>query len=139
MKRIVLRILARLRMLYRSLCYEHKLYVVVDGSDNSVTLSMGLVKDIIRHTPMVEGAIIVKLSLCNDYGLILKTAEANDIPMVYPLQYSAKYKSVGFESLTPMVNRVLADYDLPLMSKQTIAVKKMKFNATNCYRLCRRK
>ena len=117
---------------------EHTCRVLIDGSDNSVSMSKGLIKAAGIFDKDIEGALIVRLVSTGEYAIVFKQNGDERIPMANAIQYNSKYKSIGFESLTPTVNRILNDYNLPLMSKQTLWVKRKTTNI-NYWLICRKK
>lgn len=127
-----------MRMLRSRLLDKYTSYIVVDGNDNSVTLSSGLARQCGIFSKVIDGGLIVKVN-ADDYAVVFKENGRTDIPLAYPIQYNPIYKSLGFESLTPMVNRVLADYGCEVLTKQRFKVKKMSRNGIDFYNICRRK
>lgn len=110
---------------------EHTCRVLIDGSDNSVSLSKGLTRAAGIFDKDIEGALIVRLVSTDEYAIVFKQqgdVRLADMKMVNSIQYNSKYKTIGFESLTPTVNRILNDYHLPLVSKQKLWVKHKKHN-----------
>ena len=117
---------------------EHICRVLIDGSDNSVSMSKGLIKAAGIFDKDIEGALIVRLVSTGEYAIVFKQNGDERIPMANAIQYNSKYKSIGFESLTPTVNRILNDYHLPLMSKRKLWVKHKKANV-DYWVICRQK
>ena len=138
MKKFILRNIAKLRIAIARWLDEHTCRVLLDGSDNSVSMSKGLIKAVGIFDRDVEGALIVKTNSSGRYAIVFKQNGDERIPMANAIQYNSKYKSIGFESLTPTVNRILNDYNLPLMSKQTLWVKKKTTNI-DYWLICRKK
>lgn len=120
---------------------EHTCSVLIDGSDNSVSMSKGMIKAVGIYDKDIEGALIVRLCDSGEYAIIFKIKDDplyNEIPRVSNIQYNCKYKSIGFESLTPMATRILNDYGLPILSKQSFSVKHIK-NNIDYWVICRKK
>ena len=117
MKKKLLRLIASIKMALGRWMDEHTCRVLIDGSDNSVSMSKGLIKAAGIFDKDIEGALIVRLVSTGEYAIVFKQNGDERIPMANAIQYNSKYKSIGFESLTPTVNRILNDYNLPLMSK----------------------
>lgn len=120
---------------------EHTCSVLIDGSDNSVSMSKGMIKAVGIYDKDIEGALIVKTST-EQYAIVFKekgSPNHSELSNVANIQYNTKYKSIGFETLTPMANRILNDYGLPLMSKQKLSVKMRKSHFIEYWEICRRK
>lgn len=89
--------------------FRRRYHVVLDGTDNSVTLSKGLYHHISGN--LRQGKVFVFSSVAG-YGFTLNIP---DVPtQVSDIQYNGKYGTIGFESLCPTVNKILYDYGLPL-------------------------
>lgn len=141
MKRTILRILAKAKMAFYRWVDEHTCSVLIDGSDNSVSMSKGMIKAVGIYDKDIEGALIVKTS-GGQYGIVFKEKdrqEHSELSNVANIQYNSKYKSIGFETLTPMANRILDDYGLPIMSKQKFSVKLRKSIFIEYWEICRKK
>ena len=138
MKKKLLRLIASIKMALGRWMDEHTCRVLIDGSDNSVSMSKGLIKAAGIFDKDIDGALIVRLVSTGEYAIVFKQNGDERIPMANAIQYNSKYKSIGFESLTPTVNRILNDYNLPLMSKQTLWVKRKTTNI-NYWLICRKK
>ena len=138
MEKKLLRLIASIKMALGRWMDEHTCRVLIDGSDNSVSMSKGLIKAAGIFDKDIEGALIVRLVSTGEYAIVFKQNGDERIPMANAIQYNSKYKSIGFESLTPTVNRILNDYNLPLMSKQTLWVKRKTTNI-NYWLICRKK
>lgn len=136
MKRRILKMVAKARMWLARYKDEHICSVLVDGNDNSVTLSSALVKKAGVWNKDIEGAIIVRLSDTGEFAIVFKEKGDPRIPKAYPLQYNALHRCIGFESLTPMVNRILFNYGKLIMTKQEFRVKRVKANV-DYYKICR--
>ena len=127
----VLRLIASIKMALGRWMDEHTCRVLIDGSDNSVSMSKGLTRAAGIFDKDIEGALIVRLVSTDEYAIVFKQqgdVRLADMKMVNSMQYNSKYKTIGFESLTPTVNRILNDYHLPLVSKQKLWVKHKKHN-----------
>lgn len=138
MKKKLLRLIASIKMALGRWMDEHTCRVLIDGNDNSVSMSKGLIKAAGIFDKDIEGALIVRLVSTGEYAIVFKQNGDERIPMANAIQYNSKYKSIGFESLTPTVNRILNDYNLPLMSRQTLWVKRKTTNI-NYWLICRKK
>ena len=141
MKKKLLRLIASIKRILGRWMDEHTCRVLIDGSDNSVSMSKGLIRAAGIFDKDIEGALIVRLVSTGEYAIVFKQqgdARLGEMKMVNSIQYNSKYKSIGFESLTPTVNRILNDYHLPLMSKQKLWVKHKKANI-DYWVICRKK
>lgn len=98
--------------------YRHRsLYVIADPADNSVTLSRALFEhmDVMNQ----EQAKVFMFSVGGGSagtGIIYAFTLNPDIQQptqLCDIQYNSKYRTIGFETLCPTVNRILYDYGLP--------------------------
>jgi len=100
--------------------YRHRsLYVIADPSDNSITLSRNLF-DLMDVINQEEAKVFVfKIIKTSDSGIVVTHYGFCLNPdFEYPtqlcdIQYNSKYRTIGFETLCPTVNRILYDYALP--------------------------
>lgn len=104
------------RLLYEWISAHSDQYVVVDGEDNSVTISPALLRRI-RHDNYgeLENATSFSYILCagrDTFGFSINAPVAAACAGVSRLQHNAKYRCIGFESLCPTVNRILYDYGI---------------------------
>lgn len=96
-------------------------YVIVDAEDNSITLSKRLVK---RMNVMGCGeakVFVFRISGSQDYGFMLNPNIEQETQLA-DVQFNGKYRTIGFESLCPTVNKILYDYGLP-PAKYKLSVK----------------
>lgn len=109
--------------------FNRGMYVILDPEDNSVTLSRKLYKHIERN-PREHKVFVFKVG--DEYGFTLNIPQ--EPTQISIIQYNSKYKSIGFETLCPTVNRIFYDYGLPLgKCKLTVKVnKKLDF-----YKICK--
>lgn len=99
------------------------MYVVVDGSDNSISLSKRLVKDMgLMKMNTQPKAIVFRIPEKDSYGFMIDPTVEQETQL-NEVQYNDKYRTIGFESLCPTVNRILYDYQLP-QGRFKLAVKK---------------
>lgn len=112
--------------------YRHRsLYVILDATDNSVTLSNGL----FDHMGVMnqDVAKVFVFHLCNAVSEDLKQSGAIYAFMLNPqleqetqladIQYNSKYRTIGFETLCPTVNRIFYDYGLPVNGRAKLSVE----------------
>ena len=103
--------------------FRHRgMYVIMDARDNSVTFS----KRLFKHLNVFEKdeANIYVFRLCNQvveegsnrtgaiYAFMLNPPFTQETQLG-AIQYNAKHKCIGFESLCPTVNRIFYDYGIP--------------------------
>lgn len=110
---------------YRSLRY----FVIVDPTDNSVTLSKKLFNHIRKSSDGQEKASVFLFRI-TDTDLFGFMVNPNiETPTQYcDIQYNGKYKCIGFETLNPSVGRILYDYGLSALKsyKLSVSVKDIK-------------
>ena len=123
---------------WRSLRY----YVIADPSDNSVTLSPHLFAHIqkeVRHscrtitrTEKQNGrydraprVFVFRIPHHHSFGFMPNPGIAEPTQLCQ-IQYNAKYRCIGFETLCPSVGRILYEYGLPALSpvKLSVAIRR---------------
>ena len=100
------------------------MYVIVDGADNSVTLSKRLTKNMKLMEQTQAKVFVFRIPESASYGFMLNPNIEQETQLS-GVQYNGKYKSIGFESLCPTVNRILYDYALP-SGKHKLSVKRQR-------------
>ena len=110
---------------YRSLRY----FVIVDPTDNSVTLSKKLFNHIRKSSDGQEKASVFLFRITNTDLFGFMVNPNIETPTQYcDIQYNGKYKCIGFETLNPSVGRILYDYGLSALKsyKLSVSVKDVK-------------
>lgn len=118
----------------------HGMYVILDPSDDSVTLS----KRLYRHMDKSCGGrldTVYAFSISEEYAFCCNPIENGWLQKdckapISPVQYNAKHKCIGFHAECPTVNRIMYDYALPLC-KVKMSVRPGKQGNIRYYRLCR--
>lgn len=98
-----------------------QMYVIVDGADNSVTLSKRLVKDMGIMEMATQPKVMV-FKVMGGYGFMVDP-EVEQETQLNDIQYNDKHRTIGFETLCPTVNRILYDYSLP-QGRYKLGIKK---------------
>lgn len=119
---------------------RRRMYVIIDGSDNSVTLSQHLCK----HMDFMglETAKVFVFGITGDgsgekaYGFMLNPDLEQETQLA-DIQYNSKYHCVGFESLNPTVARILYDYGLPASAKVKLSVDVCRAGDKEYYKILR--
>ena len=105
--------------------FNRGMYVIVDGADNSVTLSKRLVKDMgVMDMGVQPKVIVFRIPDMQSYGFMVNP-DVEQETQLSDVQYNDKHKSIGFESLCPTVNKILYDYAMPCAMCK-LSVKKHK-------------
>ena len=119
--------LKRFLLWWRSLRY-HRYYVIADCSDNSITFSHKLSRHIELSSHCEDSAkvFVFGIPAWGTYGFIVNPALDQETQLA-DIQYNEKYKTIGFESLCPSVNRIFCEYGLPcdLKMKLTVTVHRL--------------
>lgn len=93
--------------------HNRGMYVIADAKDNSITFS----KRLFHHLKVFDNdeakIYVFKLSKEGEYAFILNP-ELEQETQLAEIQFNAKHKTIGFESLCPTVNRIFYDYGLPV-------------------------
>lgn len=89
-------------------------YVVIDGRDNSVTISrkvwLHLKKNVSKDCD--EARVFVFKTSLNEFAFMVNHNIEQDTQLC-TVQYNEHFKTIGFESLCPSVNRICYEYGLP--------------------------
>lgn len=114
--------LKRILLWWRSLRY-HRYYVIADCSDNSITFSRMLYKHIELSSQCEDAAkvFVFNIPAWNTYGFAVNPVLDRETQLA-DIQYNEKYKTIGFESLCPSVNRIFCDYGLQCDFKMKLSV-----------------
>ncbi len=118
--------LKRFLNLWRAIRF-FRYFVIADSNDNSITLSRKLYKhiELSSHSGSPCSLFVFRIPQWGTYGFSLAPVFDRKT-QVAELQYNSKYRSIGFESLCPTVNRIFMDYGIPFgtKSKLTVTVRK---------------
>lgn len=122
----------------RNMFRRHRsMYVIIDGSDNSVTLSQHLCKHMDCMGLEAAKVFVFRLAGADiTYGFCLNPNLGQETQLA-DIQYNSKYHCVGFESLNPTVNRMLYDYGLPAMSRVKLSVEVCRAGDMEYYKISR--
>lgn len=114
--------LKRFHLWWRSLRY-HRYYVIADCFDNSITFSHKLYRhiELSSHCEDAAKVFVFHIPAWDTYGFTVNPVLAPDTQLA-DIQYNEKYKTIGFESLCPSVNRIFYDYGLPWFLKMKLTV-----------------
>lgn len=111
-----------------------KTYVIIDGADNSVTLSEKLYKRIEKVCTDEAKVFVFRLSHEPVYAFCVNPILEQPTQLA-DIQYNSKYRCIGFESLNPTVNRILYDYSLPAGSRVKLSVEPEKVQDMEIYKI----
>lgn len=114
--------LKRFLLWWRSLRY-HRYYVIADCSDNSITFSRKLYKhiELSSHCEDAAKVFVFEIPAWDTYGFTVNPVLDRETQLA-DIQYNEKYKTIGFESLCPSVNRIFYTYGLPTDFKMKLTV-----------------
>ena len=118
--------LKRLSLWWRSLRF-FRYYVIADSNDNSITFSRKLYRhiELFSHCDDRAQVYVFHIPAWNTYGFAVNPVLNKKEAQLADIQFNDKYKTIGFESLCPSVNRMFHDYGLPfgLKMKLTVTVR----------------
>ena len=106
------------------------MYVIADGSDNSITLSRAL----FHHMGGME-LEQAKVFAFNTYGFILNPQFDQETQLA-DIQYNEKYRTIGFPMLNPSVARMFYDYQMPALIRAKLNVKAKTAGDITYYEIC---
>jgi len=122
----------RLKLWWRSIRY-FRYFVIADCNDNSITFSRKLYNhiELSAHTDDQAKVFVFKVPALGTYGFAVNP-DIDRPTQLADIQYNQKYKTIGFESLCPTVNRIFHDYGLPSdrRLKLTVSVRKLENGKT---------
>lgn len=108
--------------------------VILDDRDNSVTLSPSLYKEIDKLIKDKNEVFVFRDG--DTFGFCVNNpqiAEAETQKAI--LQYNTHFKTYGFESLNPTVNRMYYEFNLPIERRYRLTVTRRKVKGTVYYRI----
>lgn len=101
-------------------------YIIADTADDSITLSRALYRHILSHfhTPHTDQlrAFVFSIPHRHTFGFVIN--HQHDRPTIEaPILYNAKFKTIGFQSTCPSVNRIFYDYRIQDHLKVKLTIK----------------
>lgn len=115
---------------------HRRMFVILDGADNSVTLSKALFQHMDVEGMEQAKVFAFRIAGTGDFGFAVNPPIDQPTQMA-DIQYNSKYRCIGFESLNPTVQRMLYDYGLPPMSRVKLSVEHCTANDMSYYRILR--
>lgn len=120
--------------------WHHTFYIIADPADNSVTLSRRLFRHM--NVMKLDVAKVYVFTLAGTQRHAVTYAFALNPPIDTPtqladIQFNSKFRTVGFESLCPTVNRILYDYALPSNVRVKLSVEPCSVNNITYYKILR--
>lgn len=112
----------------------NRLYVELDASDNSVTLSPSLAKEVMKKIETENKIHMFKVGNEFAFSVNHPGLMEEDTPFA-PLQKNFQHNCIGFNACCPSVNRIVYDYNLPDMAK--VKIKRVKSGNETIYLLKR--
>ncbi len=117
------------------------MYVILDPSDDSVTLSRKLYRSIDRECGGKPDTVFM-FTAGGEYAFCCNPKErgwleADSKAPLPRIQYNAKYRCIGFHAECPTVNRIVYDYGLPLC-KSRLSAYPCEAKGIRYYRICKR-
>lgn len=114
----------------------NRLYVVLDDSDNSVTLSPRLAEIVMAD--IVDENKIHLFSDGREYGFCVNHPDlvGKDTPFA-PLQKNFQHNTIGFNATCPSVNRIYYDYGLVCGKAVRKRVERCRCKDFYYFKICR--
>lgn len=114
----------------------NRLYVVLDDSDNSVTLSPHLAEIVMAD--IVDENKIHMFSDDREYGFCVNHPDlvGKDTPFA-PLQKNFQHNTIGFNATCPSVNRIYYDYGLECGKAVRKRVERCRCKDFYYFKICR--
>lgn len=101
--------------------HRKECYIVVDPRDNSVTMSRGLCRKV-KVDDLTNDKVWVGRNSRGGYVIQFNCTLDEEQTQVAHLQYNSKYKSYGFETLTPSVNLMYYKWGLQDAAPRKLSV-----------------
>lgn len=112
-------------------------YVIADATDNSITFSRRLFKQLNVMGLDVARIYAFYIPDTRCYAFMLNAPIEQETQLA-DVQYNSKHRCVGFECLCPTVNRIFYDYGLPANVRCKLSVKVCKTEeGLTYYQICR--
>lgn len=110
-------------------------YVIADASDNSMTVNQALYKAM--DVENADDIRIFVFRVDDGFGFAINWEETKSSDVQYStLQFNDKYKSIGFETLNPTVNKMFYDFGLTgTMCKCKLTVTKEKVKGRKYFKI----
>lgn len=115
---------------------HRRMYVILDGTDNSVTLSKALYNHMSLDDAEEAKVFVFRVGGTDAYGFAVNP-DIKEPTQLADIQYNSKYKCIGFETLNPTVTRMLYDYGLPAQARVKLSVEHGNANGTSFYKIMR--
>lgn len=114
---------------------RHHMYVIADGSDNSITLSRSLFHHM-GGMELTEAKVFAfYIPDDNTYGFVLNP-EFDQETQLADIQYNEKHRTIGFPMFNPSVARMFYDYQMPALIKAKLSVKAKTAGDITYYQIC---
>lgn len=109
----------------KSLLQQKEYFVIIDETDNSITISEHLFKHIKQNLKDEEVANAFVFKTGHNFAFMINPAIEQPTQLC-PIQYNGQYKAIGFQSLCPSVTRIAYEYKIPYLrkTKLTITIQK---------------
>lgn len=103
--------------------FRRRMFVVADATDNSITFSSALCKDVMKQNPSKAKVFtfIIKDNGIPYYAFTVDP-DIKEETQFSEIQYNSKYRCVGYESLVPSVTRIFNEYGIS-DSKKKLAIR----------------
>lgn len=111
------------------------MYVIADGSDNSITLSRALFHHMGGMELSEAKVFAFYVPDNNTYGFVLNPSFDQETQLA-DIQYNEKYKTIGFPMLNPSVARMFYDYQMPALIRAKLNVKAKTAGEITYYEIC---
>ncbi len=115
---------------------HRRMFVILDGKDNSVTLSKTLYSHMSLDDADQAKVFVFRIGGTTTYAFAVNP-DIQEPTQLADIQYNSKHRCIGFETLNPTVNRILYDYGLPACSVAKLSVEPASANGTSYYKILR--
>lgn len=128
-----MKIINRIKHLFARL--RQPLRVRLDPADTSVTLSLGLVRQLLRQPQSPDGTAkaIVTRTRGGEYAITFNPAGLEETALQYMLQCNVTLGTTGFQCSAPTVSAMLYDYGLPPLIPAELPVKPLRAGGQTHY------
>ncbi len=100
-------------------------YVIADTRDNSITFSRRLFKELDIMGMDMAKVFVFFIPETGHYAFTLNPKIEQETQLA-DVMYNGKFKTIGFESLVPTVNKIFYDYGMDSDIACKLSVKKLR-------------
>ena len=105
--------------------FRRRMFVVAEATDNSITFSSALCRDVMKHNP--SKAKVFTFTFKENgipYYAFTIDPDIKEETQFSEIQYNSKYRCVGYECLIPSVTRIFNEYGINDNKKKLVVTSR---------------